>query len=313
MSAALEGIGAAILWTAQGAFVTNSVTEYEEQNKLPSGTAQGTFNGLFFALFSVNQFIGNLLVAVLFQFQVSERLTFIVSTAICACGSVSMLFLRTPEAAVSTDVDAKEKPEKSLWSNISMLVDPTFILLVPVIIYNGLSQGYIFGALPDLVSQCSSKFYVMSVFGAVDAIASYSIGRISDRVGKRPFLFIGTVVHSFTYLAIFFKLFDSDSFYFVCAVLLGIGDAVWQTQAYAIVGTFFENNATAAFANFKLFQAGSTAVSFFLYKVISKSYQAIICVSMLGLGILALTVLNFKYRSIDLKRRVTFSKSDMDE
>lgn len=71
-SAFVIGIGASLMWTAQGAFsfklitlltpniiagvfVTESARDDDLQKHLPAGSSLGHFNGIFFAVFQLNQ------------------------------------------------------------------------------------------------------------------------------------------------------------------------------------------------------------------------------------------------------------------
>jgi len=47
------------------------------------------------------------------------------------------------------------------------------------------------------------------------------------------------------------------------AILLGVGDAVFNTQIYGILGYVFTGSSEAAFATFKFYQSASTGVLFF--------------------------------------------------
>eukprot|EP01084_Bolivina_argentea_P094887 170601_1 len=70
VSSGLLGIGAAFLWIAEGQFVTSCANEFEYQFLLPFNSELGYFNGVFWFIFQFNQFFGNLLAALLFQFNV---------------------------------------------------------------------------------------------------------------------------------------------------------------------------------------------------------------------------------------------------
>ena len=71
-SSAVIGLGAAILWTAQGGFIAACAGQHEEENGLAAHSTMGMFNGIFFSIFQVNQFVGNLLAALLYAYQASQ-------------------------------------------------------------------------------------------------------------------------------------------------------------------------------------------------------------------------------------------------
>jgi len=83
--------------------------------------------------------------------------------------------------------------------------------------------------------------------------------------------------------------------------LFGLADAIWNTQPYAILGSFYEQDPAAAFANFKLFQSGSIAAAFFYYPYISKANQAVICEVAMLVGVVFLAILHNFVKSIDPK------------
>jgi len=179
-----------------------------------------------------------------------------------------------------------------------------------MMIFSGLSQTYIFGEMAPLVNGKSNKFYVFSVFGACNAMGSLYLGRLSDRVGRMPVVMLGSFL--FAAVIIFFLSWNVDGdklgVFFVAAPMLGVGDAVFNTQIYAILGTYFEKHAESAFADYKLFQAGSTAIAF-LYRVhLNFQAKSIITLTFLILGFLLLVYVSRRF-PFDSKRRISPSPS----
>ncbi len=91
---AVIGAGAAILWTAQGAYVTRCSQYHEQSKQLAAGSSVGEFNGTFWSIFQISQFGGNLLVALLFHFDISDRTVFIIMTIICFVGSSGLIWIQ---------------------------------------------------------------------------------------------------------------------------------------------------------------------------------------------------------------------------
>ena len=65
--------------------------------------------------------------------------------------------------------------------------------------------------------------------------------------------------------------------------LLGFGDACFNTQIYALIGSVWKDNSAPAFAIFKFVQSGLAAIAFFYSKHLELPYQllllGIFCIS----------------------------------
>lgn len=105
----------------------------------------------------------------------------------------------------------------------------------------------------------------------------------TTRFGRDPIVIAGYVIHMVAFLLIFFNLPDNAPFndtddisFFdpprtwialLCAFLLGLGDACFNTQIYSMLGGVFVKNSVGAFALFKFTQVSNTILQFY-----SKSY-----------------------------------------
>jgi MFS family permease len=127
---------------------------------------------------------------------------------------------------------------------------------------------------------------MMAVFGTTDVLSSVAIGKVSDIIGKRPIIAIGGVLSivatSMVYIAnriteaAATELSSSSSsslsslgtpaksiVLLACAALvLGVLDAIVNTQTYASIGILFPKDQTAAFGGFRVIQAATTGVWF---------------------------------------------------
>jgi hypothetical protein len=91
---ALLGVGASVLWTAHGAFLTKCAAFDEHINGHPANSRMGAFNGIFWSIHQVNQFVGNLAMALLFSQGIDESVIFTVLTIVCGLGTFSLVFLQ---------------------------------------------------------------------------------------------------------------------------------------------------------------------------------------------------------------------------
>jgi len=312
-SSALMGVGASVLWTAQGVFTTNCAVLHERAEGLEPGSTLGVLNGIFFAIFQSNQLLGNLLAAALFKAEVATSTIFVVMTCICACGALTLIGLNDPPiadaedggggavepATTSTHMSHAALDDSTLnsgsteresqrrrgrccscvgplsvfsrtFSALKLLGDVRMLVLLPLMVYSGLSQTFIFGSFPPLILERSTKFFVLACVGGVDAAASALLGRMSDRYGRVPVLFIGFLAAGGAALFLLLRhahLAQGDVYtFFLVGSALGVSDAAFNTQVHALLGSWFPVGfgLEQAFANFKLFQAGSIAVFFLL-------------------------------------------------
>lgn len=285
VAGAVLGFGASLLWTAQGAAVTGLA-------RLDPSEGLGYYNGLFFSIFQFNQFAGNLLVALLFQYEITPKVIFSLSTVVGGVGAFLLLFTRLPPSTPSPS-----------WGNFSQLRDTPMQLLLLFFVANGCSQSFMFGTYPSLIHELSTKFYAMSVFGLSDTLFSILVGYSSDAFGRVPVLLLGLLVHLGVFsLIVLVDVNTHEALIYGSAICLGISDAVWNTQAYAILGHIYHKDPGAAFSNFKLCQSGAMALAFYYSPYTSIGAQALVCVAAMTLGVVLVVVLNKTVQCIEPDR-----------
>jgi len=199
-----------------------------------------------------------------------------------------------------------------IFSALKLLTQAQMLVLVPIMIYSGLSQTYIFGAFPPLIEDRSTKFFVLATVGATDALSSVVMGKLSDRHGRVLVLLIGFLTAGSAILfLLFWHVSQADSYvFFLVGVVLGISDGVFNTQIYVILGTWFDGRAEQAFANFKLFQAGSTAVAFLLDHSLGFRGKCVLTGSWLVAGMVCLAVYDLVARARGFRGSVFDSALD---
>lgn len=199
-----------------------------------------------------------------------------------------------------------------VFSALKLLTKSQMLILVPIMIYSGLSQTFIFGAFPPLILDRSTKFFVLATVGATDAISSVVMGKLSDKYGRVLVLLIGFLTAGGAILfLLFWHVSQADSYvFFLVGVVLGVSDGVFNTQIYVILGTWFEGRTEEAFANFKLFQAGSTAVAFLLDHSLGFRGKCVLTGSWLVAGMLCLAVYDLVVRAHGFRGSVFDSPAD---
>mmetsp|Transcript_26125 Transcript_26125/g.56566 ORF Transcript_26125/g.56566 Transcript_26125/m.56566 type:complete len:338 (+) Transcript_26125:363-1376(+) len=312
-SAAGVGVAASFLWTAQGAYVTRNANLYQKAKKMP-GSAIGMFQGWFWLGFQSTNVSGNVTAGILLS--AGDHYLTLLMAIYLGCGVAGCLLATTLRQVVEVDDNEEEarmlpedseepkstnKPTPAATTTIDQLsltyrlwANPKLQLLIPILLYSGLEQGFIWGDFTaNYVKPALTKAnvgYVMAVYGMTDALASLAFGKISDMVGRTPIMLLGTSCQIGVML--YFLIGDvptSNSggtwaVLVVCACLWGIGDATMNTQLSAILGDEFPDDKEAAFANFKLFQSLMTSVSFFYNSVAPKVVKLGIMLGLVALG-----------------------------
>jgi MFS family permease len=267
MGGIANGLGAAILWTAQGSYITkNSTTD-----------TMGRNNGIFFGLFQISQVAGNLIAA--FVLPPKEKTTpeslkgparklFIIFSSIAAVAVVSFLILRP---APSNGLSSQKKRSTVLQRFVGifkMFARVPFLLMVLAIVYSGLSQAFFAGNFTKLIGDSKRVGYVMACFGAVDALASVAVGRILDKVGRKVVLFSATflvLVMTGIICLVSKEYFEKNIWICIlCGILAGISDAGYNTLLTATTGVIFEEDPENAFGAFKFVQATTSAINYVL-------------------------------------------------
>eukprot|EP00936_MAST-01D_sp_MAST-1D-sp1_P002472 g2472.t1 len=335
-ASSLVGLMAAPLWIGQGAYMTSQARAWSEAETREGGliarrrsasrakSATGiddvdgandtipmmaTAQGIFWLCFQCTQISGNVIPSLILCSGQSVTLVFVVYLVFAACGTMSVSCLRDANSAAATsssaEADAKTPPQPVLESVRQMVRawrDPQMFTLIPLIMYSGLEQGWIWGDFPahfikPSLGNCSVG-YIMAVFGGSDALFSYFFGYISDFIGgmrgRLTVLGVGGVAQ-LTIIAVALKskypdcpledggcagspdhlhpslgsggvTFHSREFYWAklscMALVWAIGDAAWNTQLNAIVGETFKDNPEPGFANLKLWQSIMTGIAF---------------------------------------------------
>lgn len=302
---ALVGVGAAVLWTAQGVYLTRCAERHEAALGLEAGSTMGHFNGIFWSIFQVSQFAGNLLVALLFAASVSTRSVFVVTACVCAVGTASLLLLK-PLPPADEEAAAAVPLSDRLLSMVRMFGEPAVQLLTPVMLFSGLSQGYIFGQFPPLIENRTWKFMTMAFFGAVDAAASAVAGRASDRYGRYAVLTVGFASFSAAFLALLVFTIPQGArgWYFAVAALLGVADGCYNTQVNALLGAFFAARSQAAFACYKGLQSSATAATFFYAKHLGDEAKTLIAIALLVAGHIGVIACHTRLRSVNFGTKI---------
>lgn len=300
----VNGFGAAILWIAQGTFLTKNSTK----------ETLGRNSGIFFGFFQLNQVLGNLIAALIVVHtndSTNPAQLFILFTVTSALSVLLFLFLQTPpkdQAMIEPplyNVNVLTRL-KDMWRT---LTDRNFLLLVLIIAYSGFSQSFFSGSFTKELGRYLLN-YVMIFFGVADALGSFMFGKVIDVLGRKPILLIATamvIISTILLLAVSREVLQQrNMLYYICAIMFGLGDAGVFTVLYATIGNLFASRVETAFGTFRLVQSLTTGLAYVVFLYVEDfSYQVLMLDSLLMMGLLGFLFLDFFFSNVDSRQDIT--------
>lgn len=298
----LVGIGAALIWTGHGQYLTeNSTNETMSRNA-----------GMFWAIFQMSQFTGNLFVFFIFTKEKIEKeqrmIVFGVLTGLAVVGTGVLLVLRRTSKRLSlgeaegvsyADKELRlpevklEAPLVTAWhafvDAIRLFLTPNMLILSLTFIYTGLELTFYSGVYSSSIGFVKAMgegrkrlVGLSGIFIGVGEVVGGAVfgilaSKISGKCGGWSVVITGLFVHLFAFISIFLNLpndapfADTDSKGFITpspilaiagSLALGFGDACYNTQVYSLLGVLFANESAPAFALFKFCQSVAAAISF---------------------------------------------------
>jgi len=294
-SAVLNGLGAALLWTSQGKFLSI--------NSEPHTVGRNA--GLFWVLYQMSGVLGSTFVLLLFRnVEVIDEVTRWrvgwALTAMCLGGQLLVLFLR-PTPWAEKGAGRISSPVQGVLSCLRLLTTSNLLLLSFVFLYSGLETSFWAGAFPSSVSftlQLASRKMVMGLCSVMVPVGSIFGGgalilfkSFVNRVGRGPVVCIGLLFHSFAFLGCLLflphpsPLGDTEEealmeprieVLALISFLLGTGDACLNTQVLSLLGGSYKAKSAEAFALMKLVQSIGIAGGFSLFTSTGLRWQLLL-------------------------------------
>ncbi|KAK7002887.1 UNC93-like protein MFSD11 [Biomphalaria glabrata] len=293
LGSVLVGIGAAMLWTGQGNFLTiNSNSETVARN-----------SGIFWALLQCSLLFGNLYSYFVFQGKTeitdSERFKlFAALSAAGLAGSLCLLLLRRPRMADSSDsigslnasaIQSPLTPLESLKKSFQLFRSKEMMLLSLAFAYSGIAMTFFSGVYGASISHNlhfgDSAIGLLGISGIFIGVGEIFggvlfglLGKKTNAHGRDPIVMLGYTMHMVAFYLIFINIPEnapledtSKSTYInsnkyvaiLCSFLLGFGDSSFNTQLYSILGFMFPDDSSPAFALFKFVQSVAAAAAFY--------------------------------------------------
>jgi hypothetical protein len=175
-AAALNGISASLLWTAQGQLCMAYPTEVNK----------GLYLGVFWVIFNFGGVVGGVvsLISNLDSSGSTQSITTIyIFCAVMGVGTCISFFLASPSKV--SRIDGSEIViEKSDWKSearkiVGLATDPTMIALLPLFAYSNFFYAYQFGPYQSIFNARTQGFNNIFYWGA-QMLGAYIIGKYLD-------------------------------------------------------------------------------------------------------------------------------------
>ncbi|KAI1718617.1 ion channel regulatory protein UNC-93 domain-containing protein [Ditylenchus destructor] len=295
-SSGLLGVGAAVLWTGQGKYLSLNSTEH----------TAGKNSGLFWALYQTCLIGGGIFLFVVFNASAdmsdaSIYVIYSVFTGVTVIGAVILACLRVP-ASHEKSAENRLSHLEVMKSTLYLLTTKRMWLLTISFVYIGITLSFWSGIYPTCVASTQKLGVNTRVLLALNTIC-VGLGQVTSsllfgllgaktrRLGRDGIIILGAIVHLLAYVAIFINfpagsplgktndaglIEPSVSIALLCGFLLGFGDACWNTQINAFLAVEYSEESAQAFSVFKFFVHLGTSVAFYYSKVVELQWHLFI-------------------------------------
>lgn len=291
-------------------------------------------------------FFGNIFVFQQFQGKThidldTRQLVFGVLTAVSFLGIIFLVTLKPQDAIKSIKTDLDESNEQKIGvigefkNSIKLFCTRDMLFLSLTFLYTGLELSFFSGVYSSSIGFTSAiganakQLVGLSgiCIGAGEIIGGVSFGLLASRTsrfGRDPIVILGFIIHIVAFFLIFLNIPDlaplgetstvsylnppREWIALICAFLLGLGDACFNTQIYSMLGGVFADKSAAAFALFKFTQSVAAAVSFVYSTRIGIRTQMEILVVFGLIGTACFCVVEW-----GVKKRLALDKSNLDK
>ncbi|CRK93330.1 CLUMA_CG006871, isoform A [Clunio marinus] len=220
---ALLGVGAAIIWTAQGSFLS----------KCSDSSTISRNSGIFWAMLQMSMFFGNLFV--FFQFQgkshIDQTTRTLVFSVLIGVGVLGFFFLTALrpiheqrvvdaiEGDVDDELDNPSNDVRAAFRNsVNLFFTKEMLLLSLTFFYTGLELSFFSGvyspsigftqAIGESAKQLVGLSGIFIGVGEVSGGVLFGLlgARTSNKIGRDPIVILGFIVHVIAFFFIFLNL-----------------------------------------------------------------------------------------------------------
>lgn len=180
------------------------------------------------------------------------RLPFAVSIAM-AIAALLLAATLIPESRPPADLSSKQRPGRSHGLR-TLSFQPLFLLLLLITFgamfaWAFIEPQFMFYAYDDLSWTSSQLGLVMSAFGLAFMLGAFTLGHLSDRLGRKPVLVLGLVLFSAQFIGL--VVFRNASWIVVSFVIAGLGNALYDPALGALLLDITPHDHTAGMMGLK--------------------------------------------------------------
>ncbi|KAK3576536.1 hypothetical protein CHS0354_018042 [Potamilus streckersoni] len=204
-------------------------------------------------------------------------------------------------------IGAKVEPEKTGYQividHVTMLLsNKSFRLLIPLLIFNGLQQGFVFADFNQAYVTCAMRSveyigYAMIILGLANVISAIFVAVCARLIPREVVFGVGGVLHMGLMIGFLIWMPEKNlSVFFILAAAWGVCDAVWQTQCNTLICITCVEDTDIAFANYRLLQSFGLTVAFVNGLFLSVSFKLYILMILLVVAIMFYVLAEYRVR-----------------
>jgi MFS family permease len=263
--AAIGGIGAGFLWTAQGAYFGKAAEEHAMWLQQPVSTSTASFAGIFAFLYLAEEVVLRLLSTVLLEMGVASwESIFGIYTVVTVLSTVAMPLVRD----YSRDVDPTRTTVFYKVTAAAQLLwtDPKMKYMIGLNAVFGFAAAFLNSYVNGQVVPDSKYIGILSAWvSAVAAGMSLIFGKLALKIGRGPILILGAMC--FFGVAFPFVVQPDGSKYdwgllIMIYSLHGVGRATFEGTLKATFADYFSYEKEGACANIILQNGLSGAIGY---------------------------------------------------